>query len=264
MFWFDGNLIEGNNLTIDINNPALLYGATVFTTMRVYDRSLEHRLTNWQAHCDRLRHSLQSFAWQLPDWQRLRKGAEALLSIFPVLRMAIFPDGKEWIIGRYLPEDLAERQQQGIIGYIAQNSQFFRYLPQHKTGNYLGAWLAIKEAQKLGAKEAILVDSRGNWLETSTGNLWGYKDNCWWTPSLEFGILPGIARAQILNWLQSQNIAVRENKWERDFVKDLESIAYSNSVVEIIPFADILGLEANWNLNPSHVAFKNLRSYFAE
>jgi 4-amino-4-deoxychorismate lyase len=251
-------------LTIDINNPALLYGATVFTTMRVYDRSLEHRLTNWQAHCDRLSNSLQAFAWQLPDWQILRKGAEALLSIFPILRMAIFPDGKEWIIGRYLPEDLAERQQKGIVGYIAQNSQFYRYLPQQKTGNYLGAWLALKEAQKLGVKEAILLDNNGTWLETSTGNLWGYKDNCWWTPSLESGILPGIARAQILKWLQSQNVPVRENKWEPGFVKDLESIAYSNSVVEIIPFADILGLETNCKLNLSHLALKKLRSYFSE
>lgn len=264
MFWFDGNLIEGNNLTIDINNPALLYGATVFTTMRVYDRSLEHRLTNWQAHCDRLSNSLQAFAWQFPDWQRLRKGAEALLSIFPVLRIAIFPDGIEWIVGRYLPEDLVDRQQKGIIGYVAQNSHFCRYLPEEKTGNYLGAWLALKEAQKLGAKEAIFVDSNGNWLETSTGNLWAYKDNCWWTPSLEFGILPGISRRQILNWLQSQNIPVKENKWDRDFVKDLESIAYSNSVVEIIPFSEIIGLETNCNLNHSLVALRNLQSCFLD
>lgn len=235
MYWYDGKLYERDTLQLDIKDPGLLYGATVFTTMRVYARSLSHPLTSWQAHCDRLKHSLTTFDWQQPNWQRLRQGAKIILTSFPVLRITIFADGRELITGRNLPPDLAQRQQQGITAWVATESLFRRDIASHKTGNYLGAYLALQRAYKLGAKEAILIDAKGNWLETSTGNLWGWRDNCWYTPTLDSGILPGISRSQLLNYLRKHNILVRENIWSPEFVQDLQAIAYSNCVVEIVP-----------------------------
>ncbi|AFY78857.1 MAG: aminotransferase class IV [Hydrococcus sp. C42_A2020_068] len=262
MFWYDGELIEGDSLSIGIDDPGLLYGATVFTTLRVYDRSLDRPLTHWQLHCDRLRHSIQAFEWQSPDWRRLRQGVEILLAYYPVLRIAIFADGREWIIGQSLPVDLKERQQQGIVGWVADESLYRRSLAAYKTGNYLSAWLARQKAQKLGAKEAILLDEAGNWLETSTGNLWGWKEECWWTPALEEKLLPGIARSQLIEWLQSQNIPVKQNRWTPEFVRDLEAIAYSNSVMEIIPFSLIIHPLGKQFLNCNLLALEHLRSYF--
>jgi 4-amino-4-deoxychorismate lyase len=201
---------------------------------------LTHPLTNWQAHCDRLRHSLESFGWNFPDWERLQQGAELLLSHFPVLRLVVFADGKEWITGRFLPSDLSQRQEEGIAAWMAEDRLFRRDLPAHKTGNYLGAWLALQKAQKLGLKEAILVDNQGNWLETSTGNLWGWRDGCWYTPALGVGILPGIARSQLLSWLRGNDIPVEENVWTPEFVSGLDAIAYSNCVVEVIPIHTVM------------------------
>ena len=245
MFWYDGGIILRNTLELEVNNPGLLYGATVFTTMRVYGQSLIHPLTNWQAHYDRLQHSLDIFGWQQPDWTRLKQGAELLLNSFSVLRMAVFPDGKEWIIGRNLPPDLTQRQQQGITAWVAEDSIYRRNLAQHKTGNYLSAYLARQKALQVGAKEAILIDSNGNWLETSTGNLWGYKNGSWYSPALDSGILPGIGRSQLLNFLRQENIPVQENIWTPNFIQELDAIAYSNCVVEIIPIVRILS-SANW------------------
>ncbi|NES81791.1 MAG: 4-amino-4-deoxychorismate lyase [Moorea sp. SIO2B7] len=241
-----------------INDPGLLYGATVFTTVRVYQQSLSHPLTNWTAHCDRLRNSLQSFGWQLPDWKRVRQGVRALLPFFPVLRIVIFADGREWITGRSLPADLRERQQEGVIAWVADEPQFRRSLADHKTGNYLGAWLALQKAGKLGSKSAILIDYEGNWLETSTGNLWGWKDGCWWTPPLNGKILPGIMRSQLLTWLQSQDLVVKEVSWNWDFVKGMEAIVYSNSVVEVVPFHTIVAPDGNLNLDPKHPILEQL------
>ncbi|NJO94537.1 MAG: 4-amino-4-deoxychorismate lyase [Hydrococcus sp. RM1_1_31] len=278
MYWYSGELILNDTLPIKISDPGLLYGATVFTTLRVYDRALDHPLTHWTLHCDRLHDSLNAFEWQLPDWIRLRQGAEILLTHYSVLRIAIFPDGREWIVGRALPQDLIECQQQGIIGWVAEEGRqkaegnpsyppykeegedkllLKRSLTTHKTGNYLSAWLALQKAGKFAAKEAILIDEQGNWLETSTGNLWGWKAGCWWTPALEENILPGIARSQLLEWLQAQNISVSQNQWTPDFVKNLEAIAYSNSVVEIVPFSNILTPEGQLSLNLTHQALKS-------
>lgn len=246
-----------------VDDPGLLYGATVFTTLRVYHSCLDYPLTNWAAHCDRLKSSLQAFAWQLPDWQSLRCGAESLLKYYPILRITIFPDGRGLIIGRHLPDNLQQLQQFGAIATVSSPS-FNRSLPLEKTGNYLAPWLARKEALKLGANETILTDRARNWLETSTGNLWGFQAGIWFTPPLSAGILPGIVRSQLLDYLRDLNFKICENPWDWDFVTSLEAIAYSNSVVELIPFHTIISDRPNATLNfdSNFASLEILRSFF--
>ncbi|WP_086687917.1 aminotransferase class IV [Nostoc sp. T09] len=262
MYWYNGKLIQSQSLELDINDPGLLYGATIFTTMRVYENSLDSRLTNWLLHCDRLLLSLKTFAWQQPDWNRLRQGAEIILTHFPVLRITLFCDGREWITGRLLPEDLTEKQANGVVCAVT-SAEYNRSLPSHKTGNYLSAWLAKTTSQKLNAQEAILVDSAGNWLETSTGNLWGWCDGCWWTPPLAVGILPGIMRSQLVKWLQYQQQQVKQEPWTMNLVKRFEAIAYSNSVVEIVPIHTVKQPAGSLEYNPHHPSFKIIRSFLA-
>ena len=238
MFWYDGKLVDSEQIQLNINEPGLCYGATVFTTMRVYDRSLAHPLTSWSAHSDRLYKTIKAFDWQQPDWQRLQQGAKLMLAYFPVLRMTVFPDGKEWITGRNLPADLKQRQAKGIIARTATDSG--RSLAEYKTGNYLTSYLARNQAIAFGADEAILVDRQGNWLETSTGSLWGWREGCWYTPSLDSDILPGIARSRILNFLRDRQIEVKENIWTAEFVSSLQALFYSNCVVEIVPIVTVI------------------------
>lgn len=239
MYWYNGQLFEQDTICLSINDLGLKYGATIFTTLRVYKQSLEHPLTQWEAHLNRLKNSLEAFNWCIPNWQNIAQGARHLITTYPVLRITIFPDGREWITGRFLPENLSQFQQQGIKGWLAPHFPFQRTLNTHKTGNYLGAWLALQQAKTLGFQEAILEDSQSNWLETSTGNLWGWKQGIWYTPALKSQILPGIGRQQLINWLHQQTIKIEENQWTSSWVKSLEIIAYSNSVVEIIPFSQI-------------------------
>jgi 4-amino-4-deoxychorismate lyase len=261
IYWYKGQIIPSQTLELDINDPGLLYGATVFTTLRVYNYSLEHPLTNWDAHCDRLKFSLQTFGWPEPNWNFVRQGAETLLQNFPVIRITIFPDGRELILGRFLPENLTEKQNNGIIAALT-DSEFARPLPNHKTGNYLSAWLAKNNVQAVKAEEAILVDSQGNWLETSTGNLWGWQDGSWWTPPLEVGILPGIERSHIIRNLQKLGATVQQQPWTPQLVKELEAIAYSNSVVEIIPIHTVQQPIGSLEYNPYHPCFSELKGLF--
>lgn len=248
-------------MELRIDDPGLLYGATVFTTLRAYNNSLDSPLTNWQAHCDRLKSSLLTFSWSLPNWERLRQGAEAMLSHFPVLRITIFPDGGEWILGRLLPSNLKERQNNGVKAYVASRD-LSRSLPSHKTGNYLTAWLSKFDADKYNAQEAILVDYRGYWLETTTGNLWGWGNDTWWTPPLSAGILPGIMRSQLLDWLKASGQLVKEELFTPKFVRTLEVLAYSNCVVEIIPLREVIQVTGSLKYNSYHYCFSQLRRFF--
>lgn len=260
-FWYNGTPRSATTLELSLTDPALLYGATVFTTVRIYDRSLHHRLTHWTHHCDRLRHTIAEFGWQPPDWQRVRQGAEWVMQFYPVLRITLFPDGREWITGRHLPTDLRHRQEQGIAAWLSDRP-WHRSLPHHKTGNYLAPWLTLQTAQSQSAQEAILTNAAGDWLETSTGNLWGYGDDGWYTPPLEMGILPGLQRQALIEHLMSQRIAVYEIPWTRSLIQTFHGIAYSNCVVELIPIQSVIMGEERLKFSPDPSVWHPLRSYF--
>ena len=246
MYWYCGRSIESQTIELAINDPGLLYGATVFTTFRT-DRFIvgqDPRLLREvgdlrDLHYDRLKSSLSDLGWHQPDWEHVRSGVEHLTPHFPVLRITIFPDGRELITGRELPPNLATWQQEGVTVIIADR-QFTRSLPQHKTGNYLAPWLALQQARNNDIQEAILTNDRGDWIETTTGNLWGYRDGCWYTPPLSAGILPGIARSQILSLLKRENRSVVEIEWDVELVRELESIGYSNSVIHLVPIHTVI------------------------
>jgi hypothetical protein len=49
----------------------------------------------------------------------------------------------------------------------------------------------LQAAQRQQCQEAILVNERREWLETATGNLWGWYQEQWWTPpEVSGGITP--------------------------------------------------------------------------
>ena len=253
--WYNGREIEGDQIQLSITDPGLIYGATTFTTLRVY-QLLNHPLTQWNEHCDRLKTAIAAFHWQAPDWNRLRLGAELMATDSPVLRIVIFPDGREWITGRSLPSDLSQRQQQGITAWVA-DSELSRSLPQYKTGNYLAPWLALQTAQRSSADEAIFVDQNRNWLESSTGTLWGWADGRWWTPPLSTGILPGLLRSRFVPELNPI-----EEPWSFETVKRFEAIAYTNCVIEVIPIHTVVDQDQNYHYDPTHPKLQQLRNFF--
>ncbi|MEM6838437.1 MAG: aminotransferase class IV [Cyanobacteria bacterium P01_C01_bin.120] len=251
-YWHDGQLCQGDGLVLSCQEPGWLFGATVFTTLRVYGQSLDHPWTAWRAHIHRTERSLQAFQWCSPDWERVRQGADLLAQRYPVLRVTIFPDGRELVTGRSLPADLLTRQDQGITAWVADSDTYNRALPAHKTGNYLSCWLALQAAQRNAAQEAILTNEQGHWLETSTGSLWGWADGQWWTPPLAAGILPGVMRSRVIQGLQVCQQILQITPWTSAQVAHFSYLAYTNSLVEVVPIHTVLQGAASVNYNPNY------------
>jgi branched-subunit amino acid aminotransferase/4-amino-4-deoxychorismate lyase len=248
-FWYDGGLQpEGASLSLSPTDPALLYGATLFTTLRVYG-DLNDPRTQWDAHIARLTFSLQDLGWVEPDWIKVRQGVQSIAT--PIRRITLFSDGREMVTGRSLPPDLADRQRLGIVAWVAPAER--RSLPQHKTGNYLLPWQCLQQAKNHGAQEAILLDTQDQWLETATGNLWGYGQGQWCTPPITDGILPGIARQQIIQHINNQGKTVREIPWDATTIAQFEALAYSNCVVELVPIRQVIWGDRtlHYNINPA-------------
>lgn len=256
-FWYDGELFEKDARPAFIDDEGLRFGATVFTTLRVYGHSLDHPLTQWQAHRDRLTCSIQSFNWKPPQWSDVYQECELLKDRYPVLRITIFPDGREWITGRSLPKNLIHNQKNGVACWIAP-ADYARSLPAHKTGNYLACWLARQQARMQGAEEAILVSPTGEWLETATGNLWGWAKGQWLTP-ISRQCLPGIMRSQLQRILTASGQQVKPQAWDLEQVMGLEAIAYSNCVVQLLPIHTILSQGIKLEYDPKHPAIEALQ-----
>ena len=274
-YWYNGQPVLGDTITLPISDPGLIYGATLFTTLRVHHH-LDHPATQWQAHCDRLRHATQQLNFIAPNWDHIRAGAEYIHGHYPVVRIVVFPNGIEWITGRSLPPDLAERQMKGITAWVAP-PDYQRSLPQYKSSNYLAPWLAAREGRSHHAAETILTNQAGHWLETATGNLWGYRDGQWWIPPLlaplstplpkevEAGIssdrpinqrLPGTGQKFLTQLLENDGQTVTPCPWTADWVTRLEAIAYSNSGVGLIPIHTVLDPEGKilWQTSESQAA----------
>ncbi len=257
-FWYDGTLFEDESCgPAFLGDEGLRFGASVFTTMRVYETSLSHPWTQWIAHCDRLTHSIQSFSWQHPSWTDIKRGCQHLKDRYPVLRITIFPDGREWIAGRQIPANLTHNQKTGVTCWIAP-ADYNRSLPTHKTGNYLACWLSRQQAQACGADEAILTSLEGEWLETATGNLWGRANGQWFTP-MTHRCLPGIMRHRLQQILMGLGHEVGTQPWDLERVMSFEAIAYSNCVVQLLPIHTILNGAAKLEYDPNHEAIKALQ-----
>ena len=89
LYWYNGRQITKETIELDISEPGLLYGATVFTTLRTAELSP----LIIELHYQRLRSSIIDLGWIQPEWEQLQQGIAALTPKFPILRITIFPNG---------------------------------------------------------------------------------------------------------------------------------------------------------------------------
>ena len=73
--------------------------------------------------------------------------------------------------------------------------------PATKSGNYLNNVLGLAEAKAKGATDCVMCNAAGFVTEASTSNLFAHVDGAWCTPTLGDGILAGITRAMLLEFL---------------------------------------------------------------
>jgi para-aminobenzoate synthetase/4-amino-4-deoxychorismate lyase len=86
------------------------------------------------------------------------------------------------------------------------------------------------EARAGGADDGIALGDDGALLETSTCNLWLRLDAVWTTPPLDGRILPGIARALLLERARSVGVPVAERRCDLADLHRADQICVSNSV----------------------------------
>ena len=114
--------------------------------------------------------------------------------------------------------------------------------PTVKSGNYLTSVLAVGEARRAGAHEAILCAQDGGVAEGATSNLFVVRAGVVRTPAVAVGILPGITRAHVLSLCRRNEWAVEETAFlAADDLHRADEVFLTSSVRGVLPVTSVDG-----------------------
>ena len=109
--------------------------------------------------------------------------------------------------------------------------------PEVKTNNLLVARLAVREAQAVGAHEALLTNAAGELTEGATSNVFAVRDGAVLTPPLASGLLPGITRRLVCRVFGKLGIPCRETPLSPAALAGADEAFLTSSSREILPIA---------------------------
>ena len=86
-----------------------------------------------------------------------------------------------------------------------------------------------------GYDDAVVCDTGQKIIETSTGNLFWYKDNVWFTADLTESGVEGVMRNRILAVMKEQGLEYRVVKQDISALFDAQQIFVCNSLMLLVP-----------------------------
>jgi aminodeoxychorismate lyase len=113
-------------------------------------------------------------------------------------------------------------------------------LSQYKTANKLFQVLARAEADAANADEALLLDTNGHAVESSSGNLFWVEAGAVRTAPVGDTILPGVTRTVVLDLCQRLRVPVREDRCTPGQLLQTEGVFVTQTSVGI---AEVVSLD---------------------
>jgi branched-chain amino acid aminotransferase len=257
----NGEITDERHAVISVFDHGFLYGEGVYETMRTYG---QHPFL-LERHLKRLRRSASLMALGVPltdhdftdritqtiahagageadrEWYvrvLLTRGVGDLTydpAATPVPSVVIIVKKLE-----VLPEAAYETGVRAIISSIVRNHPD-TVNPAIKANNLMNNALAMQEAVRRGAFEAIMRNHRGEIAECSTANLFIVRDGAALTPPLKAGLLPGITRELVFEIGKSDGIAVGEATLMDDDLFASAEMFLTSTTREILPIVDVDG-----------------------
>ena len=212
-------------------DEALLRGGAAFETIRVYSG----RPFLLDEHLARLRHSAAALALEPPDGAR--ELAELASSAAPPDHVLRLYRTSETLVATAstLPDDLDELRARGIAVRTFEVGAPPPLLGGAKTTSYGLSFAARREAERLGADDALLL-GEGLVLEAATANIWWCRDDTLFTPATGAGVLPGVTRA-FLSGLEP----VVEGAFPAAGLRAADEAFTTSSVREVMPVVEVDG-----------------------
>jgi branched-chain amino acid aminotransferase len=245
IFYVDGKFVPSDEATIPINDLALLRGYGIFDFLKTY----KGKPLFLKEHIERLEKSAAQIGLDLP-WSRqeliniVRQTLDQNNQLESNIRMVvtggsspdfITPQGKPRLLVLVTPltEQPGWWYTEGVK-IITIDSE--RNIPEAKSIDYIPATIALKQARRQNAIEAVYVNRAGYVLEGTTSNLFIFWGNRLITPGR--AILNGITRQVVLTLAEgAYETEIRDIESDELYTAEEAFITGSNK--EIVPVVRI-------------------------
>ena len=107
--------------------------------------------------------------------------------------------------------------------------------PCIKSNNLLNNVLAMQEAVRQGAHEAILLNHRGELAECSQSNLFAVREGVVVTPPLDAGLLEGVTRNFLFEVGAEIGVPVREAVLREADLESVDELFVTSTTREVVP-----------------------------
>jgi len=212
LIWYvNGNFVEADEATLSVNDLGIVRGYGVFDALRTYD-DVPFKL---REHLERLQTSASDIDLELP-WS-LERLEEIVHTTFD--RNEIANASLRIIVTGGVADDLITPQSAPslvvmVMPFKAKSPELYangvkvitfevtREMPTVKNLNYIGAVMAMQQAKKAGAFDAVYKDTEGWISEGTRANLFAVRGQQLITP--EKDVLNGITRNVFMEIAQNQ------------------------------------------------------------
>ena len=248
--FLDGRFIPEESASISVFDRGFLLGDGLFETVRVANG----RPFRFAQHLERLSRGADFLKIRLPfPLEQIHRFAAQLIeqnqSSAAILRLTLTrgPGKRGYsIIGadrptlamvlHPVPEAVEEPLQWSLV------TSSFRIpagdgLAAFKTTSKILNVLARAEAEERGADEALLLNTKGEVVETAGGNIFWIHQGRVCTVPTECGALPGITRAVALEVCHSLGLKTDKQIITPEQLREAEGIFVTQSALGIIPVA---------------------------
>jgi branched-chain amino acid aminotransferase len=136
------------------------------------------------------------------------------------------------------PDEVYERGVAVTISSVVRNHPS-ALNPLIKSNNLMNSALAMQEAYRRNAFEAVMRNYRGELAECTTSNLFVVKGGVAFTPPLDAGLLPGITREFLFELGKRVRIDVLEATLRDDDLLGADEAFLTGTTREIVPIVSV-------------------------
>lgn len=244
-YYVDGKFVNAENAAIPITDLAIVRGYGVFDFFRTYE-GLPIQL---ERNVQRLRNSARVIEMELP-WSN----EEIADIVMQTVERNSFDESNVRIIvtGGDSPNFIMPDEQPRLLVYVeplqplpdwwyTQGVKVItveeeRYLPRSKSLNYIPAIVALKQAHRANAVEALYMDHQNHVREGTTTNVFAFFGDKVITPAM--GILPGITRGRVIEILE-RDYAVVERSLDYDELLAADEVVITAANKQVVPVVQV-------------------------
>lgn len=260
--WFDGKLVPWDTAQLHVLTHGLHYGYAIFEGIRAHATDRGPAIFRLRDHLRRFLASAKIYRMKLPySLEQLERACVDLVQdnriadayIRPIAFSAYGEMGLDptrspirvavglWSWGAYLGEANATRGVRAAVSSWARVDS--RSLPPQAkcAANYANSALAKMEATAGGYDEAILLNMAGMVAEGPGENIFRVKNNVVSTPPASSGILRGVTRDSVIQFVADEGLVFRRSDFTREDLYTADELLFTGTAAGITPIREVDG-----------------------